>query len=370
MAKKIRVLIVDDSALVREMLTDMLSQSDEIVVVGAAADPYIARDKIKKLSPDVLTLDVEMPRMDGISFLRNLMRLRPMPVVMVSSLTEQGADTTLQALELGAVDFVSKPKTNLARSLGNYAEEIIEKVKMASTASVRALERKISVTQKKAAPLVSEQSPDVPPSYKTDAVLSLDAVQSVLSGKRDRIIAIGASTGGTEAIKEILMEMPADGPPIVIAQHIPKAFSGPFAQRMDTCSAMTVFEARDGQPILPGQVFIAPGDKHLLLEYDGSRYVCKLDAGKLVNRHKPAVDVLFRSVSLVAGDNAVGVLLTGMGADGAAGLKEMQTAGAPTIAQNERTSVVWGMPGEAVKLGAADEVLPLDHVASAILSKR
>jgi len=368
-AKKIRVLIVDDSALVREMLTDMLSQSDEIVVVGVAADAYIARDKIKKLSPDVLTLDVEMPRMDGISFLRNLMRLRPMPVVMISSLTEKGAETTLQALELGAVDFVSKPKADLARSLGNYAEEIIEKVKMAATASVRALERNISVAKKKPISAVTETSSNVvPPRYSTDAVLSLDAVQSVLSGKQSRIIAIGASTGGTEAIKEILMEMPADSPPIVIAQHIPKAFSGPFAQRMDTCSALTVFEAKDGQPILPGQVFIAPGDKHLLLAHDGSRYVCKLDAGKPVNRHKPAVDVLFRSVSLIAGKNAVGVLLTGMGADGAAGLKEMQASGAATIAQNERTSVVWGMPGEAVKLGAADEVLPLDYIASAILS--
>jgi two-component system chemotaxis response regulator CheB len=352
--KKIRVLIVDDSALVRQMLAEMLQTDPMLEVIGTASDPYIAREKIKSLNPDVLTLDVEMPRMDGLTFLRNLMRLRPMPVVMVSSLTAQGADVTLQALELGAIDFVTKPKVDLAHSLQDYTTDIIAKIKIASTARVRAPERPVG------------QPLNVPPKYTTDAILPQRQSGSHFK-TTECIIALGASTGGTEAIKEVLMYMPAGAPGMVITQHIPEAFSGPFARRMDSISAMTVCEAQDGQHILPGHVYIAPGNRHLLVVRDGARYVCRLHNGSPVNRHRPSVDVLFRSMAQHVGPNAVGVLLTGMGDDGARGLKEMHEAGAYTLAQDEKTSVVWGMPGQAVKLGGVDEVLPLGEVATAIL---
>jgi len=375
--RRIRVLIVDDSALVRRMLTDMLTSDRSIEVVGAAADAHAAREKIKKLNPDVLTLDVEMPKMDGLTFLRNLMRLRPMPVVMVSSLTERGAEVTLDALALGAVDYLSKPKIDIAATLGNYAEELIEKVKAASKASVRALD---------AAPHASGASRGalsgagygraaaahpgaallaVPPAASTTAVLPL--IKTAAPRRTtDRVIAIGASTGGTEAIKEVLMRLPPDSPGVVVAQHIPKAFSAAFARRMNDCCPLTVCEAEDGQQARAGHVYIAPGDRHLLIERDGARYVVRLDDGRPVNRHKPSVDVLFRSAARSAGPNAIGVLLTGMGKDGARGLAEMRAAGSPTLAQDEATSVVWGMPGEAVALGAADRVLPIEAIADAI----
>jgi len=349
---KIRVLIVDDSALVRQMLTDILGGDPDIDVVGAAPDPYIAREKIKKLDPDVLTLDVEMPRMDGITFLRNLMRLRPMPVVMVSSLTERGADVTLQALELGAVDFVSKPKIDLAHGLGEYAAEIIAKVKMAAGVPVRALER---------------VSNPVAPKLSADAVLSATGTQRLFR-TTDHIIALGASTGGTEAIREVLSGMPADAPGMVISQHIPEAFSAPFARRMNDVSAMTVRQAEDGDQILPGHAFIAPGNRHLLVERDGARYICRLSDGPPVNRHRPSVDVMFRSVAQNVGFNAIGVILTGMGDDGARGMRELHEVGAPTVAQDEKTSVVWGMPGEAVRHGGVDFILPLEAVARKMIS--
>jgi len=356
--EKIRVLVVDDSALVRRLLTEMLHTDPEIEVVGTAADPYIAREKIKRFHPDVLTLDVEMPRMDGLTFLRNLMRLRPMPVVMVSALTEEGADVTLQALALGAVDFVSKPKLDVAHSLQDYTAEIIAKVKMASRVRVHLLERHI-------APV-----PAVPPKYTTDAILrphyGSDDRSRVKTPKH--LIALGASTGGTEAIKEVLMHLPAETPGMVITQHLPEAFSGPFARRMDHLVAMTVCEAQDGQPILPGHVYIAPGNRHLLVGCDNARYVCQLHDGPPVNRHRPSVDVLFRSVAQSLGAQAIGVLLTGMGDDGARGLKEMHEAGAYTLVQDEKTSVVWGMPGQAVKLGAVDAILPLADMAEKILA--
>ena len=354
--KKIKVLIVDDSALVRQMLTDILSSDKSIEVIGAAPDPYIAREKIKELDPDVLTLDVEMPRMDGVTFLGNLMRLRPMPVVMVSSLTEKGADITLQALELGAIDFVSKPKIDLKQGLEDYAQEIIEKVKVASKAKVRAYDssRKQDI-----------QSVD--PKYSADAILGKGDKNRHFR-TTDTLIALGASTGGTEAIKEVLMHMPADSPGMVISQHIPEAFSKPFAKRMNEASAMTVYEAQDGQQIVPGHAYIAPGDRHLLVVRDGARYICKLNDGPPVNRHRPSVDVMFRSVAQNVGTNAIGVILTGMGDDGAAGLKEIHDIGAPTMVQDEKTSVVWGMPGEAYKQGAADHVLPLQNIAGKLLS--
>jgi two-component system chemotaxis response regulator CheB len=353
--RRIRVLIVDDSALVRSLLTDILRSDPGIEVVGAAGDAHVAREKIKQLNPDVLTLDVEMPKMDGITFLKNLMRLRPMPVVMVSSLTERGADVTLDALAIGAVDYLSKPKIDLAATLKDYSEELIEKIKMASRASVRALDP------------CRAQTIAVRPKFTTDAVLpKAAAAGSKQFRTTDRIIAIGASTGGTEAIKDVLTKLPPDTPGVVIAQHIPKAFSTPFAKRMNDCCQMTVYEAEDGQQLLAGHVYIAPGDRHLMVVRDGARYVLRLDDGVPVNRHKPSVDVLFRSVAQNAGRNAIGVILTGMGKDGAKGLKEMLDAGSQTIAQDEASSVVWGMPGEAVALGAAQHVVSLDSVAGKI----
>jgi two-component system chemotaxis response regulator CheB len=344
--RRIKVLIVDDSALVRRLLTEMLSSDPSITVLGTANDAYDAREKIKALNPDVLTLDVEMPRMDGITFLRNLMRLRPMPVIMVSSLTDKGAEVTLDALSIGAVDYLPKPKIDLAATLADYKEELIAKVKAAASSRVRA--------------------------SSTAASASADAIHAKRDPQRqlrttERIIAIGASTGGTEAIKEVLIRMPPDTPGIVITQHIPKLFSGAFARRIDACCQVSVCEAEDGQQILRGHAYIAPGDMHLLVERDGARYVCRLDEGPPVNRHKPSVDVLFRSVAEQAGRNAIGVILTGMGKDGALGLKEMRDAGSRTIAQDEATSVVWGMPGEAVAVGGAADVLPLDNIWSRVL---
>jgi two-component system chemotaxis response regulator CheB len=346
-AKRIKVLIVDDSALVRRILTDMLTSDPSMEVLGAAGDAYIAREKIKQLNPDVLTLDVEMPRMDGLTFLRNLMRLRPMPVIMVSSLTEHGAEVTLDALAIGAVDYLPKPKIDLAATLGDYKDELIAKVKMAARTRV--------------------YSREVPASMNADAVLAKQSAPRQLR-TTERIVAIGASTGGTEAIKDVLVQMPPDMPGIVITQHIPKLFSGAFARRMNSLCQMTVCEAEDGQQILRGHAYIAPGDKHLLVVRDGARYMCRLDDGEPVNRHKPSVDVLFRSVAQQAGRNAIGVILTGMGKDGALGLKEMREAGSPTIAQDEATSMVWGMPGEAVAVGAAGEVLPLTTIPNRIMA--
>ncbi len=340
----IKVLVVDDSAMVRRLLTEILQQDPEIEVVGTAPDPYVARDKIKRLNPDVITLDVEMPRMDGLTFLANLMRLRPMPVVMVSSLTAKGAEVTLKALELGAVDFVTKPAVDVAHGLEEYAETLINKVKAAARVRVRA---------------AAERTAPVVPKLKSSGMFK----------STDKVIAVGASTGGTEAIKALLQALPPDTPGIVITQHIPAAFSGPFAQRMDKNSVMTVCEAEDGQQILPGHVYIAPGDRHLKVSRSGARYLCRLDDGPRVNRHKPSVDVLFHSVAENVGPNAVGVILTGMGDDGARGMKAMHDAGAHTIAQDEATSVVWGMPGEAVAHGGVDEVLPLDAIPGRLLAR-
>jgi len=350
--KRIRVLIVDDSALVRRLLADMLSTDREIEVLGAAGDAYIAREKIKALNPDVLTLDVEMPKMDGVTFLRNLMRLRPMPVIMVSTLTEHGADITLDALAAGAVDYLAKPKIDVASSLADYRDELVMKIKAAATAQVRKLDISAGVRLEPTARV------------GVDALLPKAAPRHFRT--TDRIIAIGASTGGTEAIKDVLMGFAPDTPGVMIAQHIPKAFSGPFARRMDSSCRMAVCEAEDGQQVLPGHVYIAPGDRHLMLVRDGARYVCRLDDGTPVNRHKPSVDVLFRSVAQEAGRNAIGVILTGMGKDGAVGLKDMREAGATTIAQDEATSVVWGMPGEAVAIGGAEQVLPLEAISGRV----
>ncbi|OAX62546.1 protein-glutamate methylesterase/protein-glutamine glutaminase [Xanthomonas translucens] len=345
-----RVLIVDDSAVVRQMLTEILSRAPGIEVVGSAADPILAREKIKRLNPDVITLDVEMPRMDGLAFLENLMRLRPTPVVMISSLTERGADTTLQALALGAVDFISKPKLDVARGLEEYAEEIIGKVKAAAKAKVRALDRPAA------------------PRPGGNTVVTPSAGSTLKFRTTDRLIAIGASAGGTEALRVVLEGMPADAPAVVMTQHLPAGFSTAFADRLNRHSAMAVREASEGEAILPGHAYLPPGGKHLQVVRDGARWRCKIDDGPPVNRHKPAVDVLFQSVARNAGANAIGAVLTGMGDDGARGLLEMLQAGASTLVQDEATSVVWGMPGSAFRLGAAQEVLPLDRIAERLIA--
>ena len=339
--RPVRVLVVDDSALIRQLMTELLGAYPGIVVVGTAADPYIAREKIKRLAPDVLTLDVEMPRMDGLTFLRNLMRLRPMPVVMVSTLTAAGARVTLDALELGAVDFITKPRLDVARGMADYAALLVEKVRHAAQARVTRL-----------APPAAGPDHDVPIGYRSS----------------DRLLAIGASVGGTEAIRELLSRMPADAPATVIAQHIPAAFSGPFAARLDRHSRMTVVEAQHEQPLLVGHAYVAPGGRHLRVVRDGARWHGRLGDDEPVRRHRPSVDVLFESVAAHAGGNASAALLTGMGDDGARGLLALRRAGARTIAQDEATCVVWGMPGAAVALGAADEVLPLSQIAHRLLS--
>ncbi len=350
MARPCRVLIVDDSAVVRQMLTEILASDRGIEVVGVATDPLIARDKIKRLNPDVITLDVEMPRMDGLAFLENLMRLRPLPVVMISSLTERGADDTLQALYLGAVDFIPKPKLDVAKGLQEYAVDIIAKVKAAAQARVRPLVRQAPV-RPDAAAVIHREMPARAMKFQTT----------------DRLIAIGASAGGTEAIRAVLEQMPADAPAIVLTQHIPAGFSQAFCERLDRHSAMAVREAGDGEAILPGHAYLPPGGKHMRVIRDGARWRCRIDDGPAVNRHKPAVDVLFNSVAQAAGANAVGVILTGMGDDGARGLLEMSRQGAATLVQDEASSVVWGMPGAAVRIGAATTQVPLADIARQIL---
>lgn len=356
--KKIRVLVVDDSALMRRLLTDIFKSDREIEVVGAAVDAFMARDLIKRLDPDVITLDVEMPKMDGITFLSNLMRLRPMPVVMISSLTERNADLTLMALEIGALDFVSKPKVDVSHNISRCSEEIISKVKVAARTTVTYSSKRVAPTRDSSSATAS----------KTSA--SKNAPSSDTTGYKttDRVIAIGSSTGGTEAVKDILMTLNPGCPGIVIAQHIPPVFSASFAKRLDTCTPLNVVEAQEGQQILTGHAFVAPGDHHLEVVRDGARYRCHITKADPVNRHRPSVDVLFDSVANTVGRNAIGVILTGMGKDGAKGLKRMMVSGATTFAQDEETSVVWGMPGSAVQEGGVGLVLPLPKMAASITS--
>ena len=350
--KKIKVIIVDDSALIRALLSEVLSEDPRFDVVAAAQDAYEARELIKKHNPDVITLDIEMPKMNGIVFLENLMRLRPLPVVMISTLTQEGAPATLRALEIGAIDFIAKPKTGNATELGKYGELICEKVFTASKARVR----------------------DLSEARSSDEVSKEVEKYKSLSGSKkldSRLIcAIGASTGGTEAIKEVVTVLPASAPPIVIAQHIPEMFSASFAKRMNSQSQVQVYEAEHNQPIVSGAVYIAPGHSHLeIAKNAGSGYVCKLNRSEPVNRHMPSVEVLYDSVRKTAGQFCFGVLLTGMGADGAEALLRMKQAGIYTVAQNEASSVVWGMPGAAVKMGAADDVLDIKQIAGAIMER-
>ncbi len=345
--RKIRVLIVDDSALMRKVLTSLLSSDRQIEVIGAAPDPYIARDKIKALKPDVLTLDVEMPRMDGLTFLGKLMAGHPMPVVMVSSLTEVGCETTIRALELGAIDFFTKPKLDMEQGMELLSRELCEKVKVA--AQVR-IARRIS----------SEIEPT--------KIVQPMSTSSMLK-TTETIIAVGASTGGTEALRHFLTVLPSDTPPIVITQHMPEKFTKSFADRLNDLCKITVKEAEDGDRVMTGQALIAPGSHHMRLTRSGARYLVRLGLDEPVNRHRPSVDVLFRSVADSAGKNAVGIIMTGMGKDGAAGMKEMHDAGAYNISQDEATSVVFGMPKEAIAQGGVDEICALPNIANRLFKR-
>ena len=348
---KTRVLIIDDSALVRSLLTEIVNREPDLEAIGAAPDPLVAREMIRAMNPDVLTLDIEMPRMDGLDFLERLMRLRPTPVVMVSTLTERGADATFKALELGAIDFVSKPRLGIAAGLNELAHDICEKIRAAS--KVR-MHRHVQP----GAPRADGVHPQV-----KRAPVQYSRIST------EKLIAIGASTGGTEAIREVITALPADSPAVLITQHMPPGFTRSFAARLDGLCKMTVTEARDGERVLPGHVYVAPGDRHMKLIRSGANYVIALDDGAPVNRHRPSVDVLFRSVAEVAGQNALGVMLTGMGRDGAAAMLEMKQAGAFNIAQDEATCVVFGMPREAISCGGVDEVLPITGIAERLQSR-
>ena len=343
---KIRVVVVDDSALVRGLLAEIINRQPDMVCVGAASDPLAARELIRSLNPDVITLDVEMPHMDGIDFLSKLMRLRPMPVVMVSTLTERGAEVTLRALALGAVDFVAKPRIGVAHGLRQLADDITDKVRAAALSRVRRL-------------------PTVAPQVERLAV----PVAGVGRLRNEKIIFIGASTGGTEATKEVLMNLPADAPALMITQHMPAGFTKSYAARLDGLCRVRVNEAVHGERILPGHAYIAPGGLHLSVARSGAHCIAQVADGDPVNRHKPSVEVLFESAARVVGPHALGVMLTGMGADGARAMKLMRDAGSHNICQDEATCVVFGMPREAIAHGAAHEVLPLQRIAPALLER-
>ncbi|NLR73179.1 chemotaxis response regulator protein-glutamate methylesterase [Novosphingobium sp. ERN07] len=351
--RKIRVLIVDDSASVRQTMKAILEEDSEIEVIGTAADPFAAARIIQSHIPDVITLDVEMPRMDGITFLRKLMTQCPLPVVMCSSLTEQGSETLMQALEAGAVDIILKPRIGVADHLTEARAAIRQVVKGAARARVQA--RKLA-----------------PPRLVPQAKLTADAVLPPPSGRAmsrttEMVVCIGASTGGTEALREVLEALPANSPGIVVVQHMPERFTRAFASRLNSLCEVSVKEAEDGDTVMRGHVLIAPGGKHTMLERQGARYLVSVREGPLVSRHRPSVDVLFRSAARCAGSNAVGVIMTGMGDDGARGLLEMHEGGARTLAQDEESSIVFGMPKEAIARGAADKVIPLGSIAREIL---
>lgn len=337
--QKIKVLCVDDSALIRSLMSRIIDEHDDMEVVAVAPDPLVARDLIKQHNPDVLTLDVEMPRMDGLDFLERLMRLRPMPVVMVSSLTREGSEVTLRALELGAVDFVAKPEMGIRGGMLEYSDAIAHKIRAAARSRPRRPQEKPH-KQVLREPLVSSE----------------------------KLVILGASTGGPEAIRQVLEPLPANSPAILITQHMPADFTHSFAQRLDRLCRISVKEATDGERILPGHTYIAPGDQHLKLARSGANYVATLDSGPPVNRHRPSVDVLFRSAAEQAGRNCIGVLLTGMGKDGATGLRAMREAGATTLAQDEKTSLVFGMPREAIAQNGASEIVGLDEIAPRLMA--
>jgi two-component system chemotaxis response regulator CheB len=352
MSKKIRVVVVDDSALVRSLLSEIINRQHDMECIGTANDPLVAREMIRELNPDVITLDVEMPRMDGIDFLGRLMRLRPMPVVMISTLTEQGAEVTLRALELGAVDFVAKPRVGVTSGLSELAGQIVDKIRVAAVAQVRR------------APVRDSSAGAVSHAHVGTPAASLLGRLST-----EKVIFIGASTGGTEAIKEILVHMPADSPAIVITQHMPPGFTTSFAARLNGLCQITVKEAVNGERILPGHAYIAPGGRQFHISRSGANYVAVVDDGPPVNRHKPSVEVLFKSAAAMVGRNAFGIMLTGMGNDGAVAMREMKDAGSYNYVQDEASCIVFGMPREAIAHGAADEVLPLNQIAPALVAR-
>ena len=348
--KKIKVLIVDDSALIRALLKEIISQEADMEVVGVASDPIIAREKIRTLNPDVITLDIEMPRMDGLEFLEKLMRLHPLPVIMISTHTLEGSAATLRALELGAVDFIAKPKVDIQNKLETYASLITEKIRTAAQANIQPLHG--SSTSK---PVVTAKK-----------IKSLKPLKNATT-KPEKLIVIGASTGGTEAIKEVLIRMPIDCPPILVVQHMPEGFTKSYAARLDSLCEIAVNEAVHGQRVVAGHAYLAPGGSHFSITRSGNHYICQISDAEPVNYHRPSVDVLFNSVAAVAENRAIGVILTGMGKDGAAGLKLLHDQGCKTFAQNKASCVVFGMPKEAIERGAADEILPLDEIAERIL---
>lgn len=351
MSKKIRVLIVDDSAVVRQTMADLLSSDPRIEVMATASDPFAAAERLKAEIPDVITLDVEMPRMDGLTFLQKIMSQHPIPVVMCSSLTEQGSETALKALEYGAVEIIQKPRVGTRKFLEDSRVRLCDVVKAAAEASLRPI-------------ALSSLNHD--PKLTADAVLP-KAVSGAMVQTTEKVVAVGASTGGTEALRVLLETLPADAPGIVIVQHMPEHFTAAFARRLDGLCRITVKEAAHGDTVLRGHALIAPGNRHLLLKRSGARYYVEIKDGPLVCRHRPSVDVLFRSTARYAGQNAVGVIMTGMGDDGARGLLEMKEAGARTIAQDEETCVVFGMPQAAIKRNAVDAVMPLTGIAGQIL---
>jgi two-component system chemotaxis response regulator CheB len=342
---KLKVVIVDDSALIRSLMTHIINSQPDLVAVGAAPDPLVAREMIRALNPDVITLDIEMPNMDGLDFLERLMRLRPTPVIMISTLTERGSEATLRALELGAVDFIAKPRLDIEYGMSLFADEIAQKIRTAARARLRPLPGAGRSVPRGACP---------PP-------LSFRRVGT------EKLIMVGASTGGTEAIREVLVKLPPDAPAVMITQHMPAGFTRTFAERLNSVCSITVKEAEDRERVLPGHAYIAPGNRHMLLERSGANYIVALADTAPVNRHRPSVEVLFRSAAQHAGCNAVGIMLTGMGRDGAVAMLEMKQAGAYNIAQDEATCVVFGMPREAIAAGAVDEVLPLTQIAPRVL---
>ena len=365
MTKKITVIVVDDSALIRSLLKEIINSQPDMEVVAAAPDPLTAREMIRNLNPDVITLDIEMPKMDGLSFLEKLMRLKPTPVVMISSLTEAGSDATLRALELGAVDFIAKPKIDIAHGMQEYADDISDKIRAAAQSRPRRLAPAPGPATTASSFTPVGTGPEVAPAHSADAVLP---VRRQHITKTEKLIIVGASTGGTEAIKDFLMPMPPDSPGILITQHMPEAFTQSFARRLDGLCKITVKEAAHGERILPGHAYVAPGHSHLMVKLDGANYVCELSQAPPVNRHRPSVDVLFRSAANCLGKNAIGVILTGMGTDGAAGMLEMKQAGAYHFAQDEASCVVFGMPKEAIAMGGVDEIVPLPAMTSKVLA--
>ncbi len=344
---KTRVVVVDDSALVRSLLTEIINRQPDMTCVGAAADPLLAREMIRNLDPDVITLDIEMPRMDGLEFLARLMRLRPMPVVMVSTLTERGAEATMKALELGAVDFVAKPKVGVSDGLRQLGDDITEKIRCAALARVHRL----------------------PTAAPAAGAAPARAPTSIGHLSTEKIIFIGASTGGTEATRDVLTRLPADAPAVMITQHMPPGFTRSYAARLAGLCRIRVAEATDGERVLPGHAYIAPGGFHMSVERSGANYIARVRDGEPVNRHKPSVEVLFQSAARVVGRNAVGVMLTGMGGDGAAAMREMREAGSWNVSQDEASCVVYGMPREAVAHGAVHEVLPLSRIAERLIER-